>query len=66
MLFKCKLNIEHEVIVSADSKGEAENEVFATIADDIAVGNIPLDIYPPTPDSARQPMLVQVDVEPYK
>ena len=43
--YKCTAYITFEFIVTAESKEEAENDIFNKIADDIGKGNIPMDIY---------------------
>lgn len=65
MKHKCTLKIEYAVIVNADTKEEAEAEIFEIMADEIASGVIPMDMYNPAPGSAQVPMLMTVEVETY-
>lgn len=63
--FKCKANITYEFTIMAESKEDAENEIFNTIADSIGEGIIPLDIYDNN-GCFPIPMLESVDVSPFE
>ncbi len=66
MQYRCKLNIEYEIIVSAKNKEAAEIRVFETIGEAVTQGEIPMDIFKTPPDTQPIPMLVGVDVSPFK
>ena len=61
--YKCTAHIKYEFIVTAESEKDAENSVFDAIADDIANGVIPLNIYD-SGDCFPIPMLTSLDIVP--
>lgn len=63
--FKCTTHITYEFIVTAESKEEAENEVFDKMSDDIGKGIIPMDIYD-SMDCFPIPLLESVEVVSFK